>query len=46
MHYHLHLIPRLSGSPELPVTAWELQPGDMESIRETAAKIAGAVKQR
>lgn len=44
MHYHLHLIPRLSGSPDLPVTAWELKPGHMESIKETAAKIAAAVK--
>jgi histidine triad (HIT) family protein len=46
MHYHLHLIPRLSGSPELPVTAWEFKPGDMESIRKTAAKITAALKQR
>jgi len=46
MHYHLHLIPRLSGSPELPVTAWELNPGHMESIKKTAAEIAAAVKRR
>jgi histidine triad (HIT) family protein len=40
MHYHLHLIPRKSGSPVLPMTTWELKEGDMESIRKTAEKIA------
>jgi len=44
MHYHLHLIPRLSGSPALPVTEWELKPGNRDAIRETAQKIAAAVK--
>ena len=44
MHYHLHLIPRTSGSPELPVTTWELKPGDMEAIKQTAEKITSAVK--
>jgi histidine triad (HIT) family protein len=43
MHYHLHLIPRMSGTPELPVTHWELKPGPMEVIRKTAEKIAAAL---
>ena len=43
MHYHLHLIPRMSGTPELPVTNWELKPGQMEVIRKTAGKIAAAL---
>jgi histidine triad (HIT) family protein len=43
MHYHLHLIPRLSGAPELPVTRWELRPGSMDAVRGTAEKIAAAL---
>jgi histidine triad (HIT) family protein len=42
MHYHLHLIPRTSDSPPLPVTSWELEPGDMDAIKQTAEKIAAA----
>ncbi len=44
MHYHLHLIPRVSGGPELTMTAWELIPGDMEIIKQTGGKIAAAIK--
>ena len=44
MHYHLHLIPRAAGAPELPVTCWELNQGDMEAIKQTAEKIAAAVR--
>ena len=44
MHYHLHLIPRNVEDPELTVSAWELKPGDMEVIQETAKKIAAAMK--
>ena len=44
MHYHFHLIPRLEGTPELPVTSWELKEGDMDAIKETAEKIAAAIK--
>ena len=44
MHYHLHLMPRTSDSPELPVSGWELKEGDMEAIKQTAEKIASAVK--
>ncbi len=44
MHYHLHLIPHIGGSPELTMTAWELRPGDMEAVRQTAEKLASAIK--
>ena len=44
MHYHLHLIPRTAGGPEIPVCAWELKDGDMEAIKQTADKIAAAIK--
>ena len=44
MHYHLHLMPRVPESPELPVTCWELKPGDMEMIKQTAEKIASAIR--
>jgi len=43
MHYHLHLIPRLEGSPELQWTGWEMKPGNMDVIKATAEKIAAAV---
>ena len=43
MHYHLHLIPRISGDPELPVSRWELKEGDMDTIKKTAEKIASAL---
>ena len=38
-HYHLHLVPRLPGTPPLPITKWDLRPGDSEALRETAVKI-------
>ena len=44
MHYHFHLVPRHEGAPELPITTWELKPGDMGKIEETAKKIAAAIK--
>ena len=43
LHYHLHLIPRIAGSPVLPVTSWEINPGDMDLIKETGEKIAAAM---
>ena len=43
LHYHLHLIPRMPGSPGLPVSDWEIKPGDMDQIRETGEKIAAAL---
>ena len=44
MHYHLHLIPRISGEPPLPITGWELRQGDLKEIKKTADKIASAIK--
>jgi len=44
MHYHLHLIPRSSDEPKLTMTSWELTPGDMRVIQDTAGKIAAAIK--
>ena len=44
MHYHLHLMPRASDGPELPVSCWDLKEGDMDAIKETAEKIASAIK--
>ena len=44
LHYHLHLVPRIAGDPELPVVTWELKEGDMEAIQETAHKIAAAIR--
>ncbi len=41
MHYHLHLVPHIKGGPDLPITSWEMIPGDMEAIQKTADKIAG-----
>lgn len=43
MHYHLHLVPRASGGPPLPITNWELKPENMEVLRATASKIAAAL---
>ena len=43
MHYHLHLVPRTSGNPELPITTWELKQGDMDLIKKRAAEIAAAL---
>ena len=43
LHYHLHLIPRIEGKPELPMTSWELTPGDMDAIGKIAEKIASAI---
>ncbi len=44
MHYHLHLMPRRAGGPELSVTSWEFKEGDMEAVKQTAEKIAAALK--
>jgi histidine triad (HIT) family protein len=44
LHYHLHLIPRISGTPPLPVTEWELRAGNMEAIKKTAEKLAAAIR--
>jgi len=44
MHYHLHLIPRISGMPSLSMTEWEMKPGNMDAIKRTAEKIAAEVR--
>jgi len=43
MHYHLHLVPRTSDAPELSITTWEFNEGDMDAIKQTAEKIAAAI---
>jgi len=43
MHYHLHLVPRTSDAPELSITTWEFNEGDMDAIKQTAGKIAAAI---
>ena len=43
MHYHLHLMPKIPGGPDLPVSGWEIVPGDMDEIKATAEKISGAL---
>jgi histidine triad (HIT) family protein len=43
-HYHLHLVPRYEGAPPLPIVQWELTPGDMDKVRETAEKIIEALR--
>ena len=43
MHYHLHLIPRRTAAPELPMTHWEMRPGDMDAIGRMAKEIAAAI---
>jgi len=43
LHYHLHLIPRVANTPELPMTSWELIPGNPEAIKKMVQKIRGAL---
>lgn len=43
MHYHLHLIPRGSNEPELPISKWELKPGNQDEIKKIAEEIAKAI---
>lgn len=44
MHYHLHLIPKIPGGPALPVSAWEIKPGNMDEIKATVEKITAVLK--
>ena len=46
MHYHLHLIPKVPGGPDLPVSKWEIIPGDMDEIKVTAENISDALNNR
>lgn len=43
MHYHLHLVPRCAGDPEIKLTQWDLIPGDMKTVEETSQRIAAAL---
>jgi len=44
MHYHFHLIPRSEGEGKLSMTEWELIPGNMEEVKQTAGLITAAIK--
>lgn len=44
MHYHLHLVPRISGTPELPITNWDIKPGNRDNIKAIGKKITEAMK--
>jgi len=44
MHYHLHLIPRRSDEPELPVSKWELKAGDQDKIKRIAEQITRVIE--
>jgi histidine triad (HIT) family protein len=44
MHYHLHLVPRVKGAPELPISHWELKPGNMDEIQDLALKISAEIQ--
>jgi histidine triad (HIT) family protein len=43
MHYHMHLIPRGPDEPELPVSKWELRPGNKDEIKKIADQIASCM---
>ena len=43
MHYHLHLVPRPQDAPPLPISHWDLAPGDMSKIQEIAGRIAANI---
>lgn len=43
MHYHLHLVPRPENAPPLPISHWDLKPGDMSKIQDIAARIAANI---
>ena len=43
-HYHLHLVPRIPGTLPLPMTNWDLHPGNRGTLAETAAKISAALR--
>ena len=43
MHYHMHVVPRGTEEKPLPITSWELKPGDMDTIQKTAEAIKAAL---
>jgi histidine triad (HIT) family protein len=44
MHYHLHLIPRTEQDRELPMSTWELKPGDQEAIARLAEDVGARLR--
>jgi histidine triad (HIT) family protein len=44
MHYHLHLIPRTEQDRELPMSTWELTPGDQEAIARLAEDVGARLR--
>jgi histidine triad (HIT) family protein len=44
MHYHLHLIPRTERDGELPMSTWELKPGDQEAIARLAEDVGARLR--
>lgn len=45
MHYHMHLIPKKTGSPPFEMSAWELVPGDMDRIKGISEKVVACLKE-
>jgi len=43
-HYHVHLIPRQKNEPALPMTEWDLKPGNMDRIKEISEKISAEIQ--
>jgi len=46
MHYHVHLIPRSADEPQPAVSHCGAKPGDMDSLKEIAEKIAFMVTEK
>ena len=44
MHYHLHLMPKKVGTGDLPVSAWTPLEMGMDEIKQTADRIAAAIR--
>lgn len=44
MHYHVHLIPRAANEPPLVVSDMGAKEADMNALKQTADKIAAAIK--
>jgi len=44
LHYHLHVVPRSPGTPPLPITNWDLRPGDKDALSKAAKKIAKVLR--
>ncbi len=43
-HYHVHLIPRQKNGPPLPMTMWDLKPGNMARIKEISGRISAEIQ--